>query len=100
MTRAPMFLSLLLLCAGVPAQEAGEGEMLYQNHCTACHESTVHVRERTKVAGPSDLAAYVQRWSDYLDLGWGDAERGAVMEYLNLTFYGFFDDSAPPPPSK
>lgn len=92
--------ALVLSAPGAVAQEPDPGEMLYQNHCTSCHESTVHVRERTKVATAADLDAYVQRWSDYVQLGWGDGERAAVRDYLNLTFYGFFDENPPPPPSK
>jgi mono/diheme cytochrome c family protein len=91
-----------LVCLCLPwtaaAQVPGQGEMLYQNHCTACHESTVHVRERTRVGSLADIEAYVQRWSSYLELGWSAAERDAVRDYLNQSFYGFFDTEPPPPP--
>ena len=46
MRNLPLLL-LALPALAVQAQEPGQGEMLYQNHCTECHESTVHVRERT-----------------------------------------------------
>ncbi|OGT81341.1 MAG: hypothetical protein A3H91_13420 [Gammaproteobacteria bacterium RIFCSPLOWO2_02_FULL_61_13] len=91
-------LLLMLPALAAQAQEPDQGEMLYQNHCTECHESTIHVRERTKVGTLADLKAYVRKWSDYKELGWSDAERNAVGEYVNQHFYGFFETSAPPPP--
>jgi mono/diheme cytochrome c family protein len=96
--RALPWMAALTLSPAAPAQEPDLGRLLYENHCTECHESTVHVREHTKVKSLADLDAFVRRWSDYRKLGWGDAEVGAVREYLNLTFYGFFDDTVPPPP--
>lgn len=92
--------AMLVLCArGAVAQDLDRGEMLYQNHCGACHESTVHVRERSKANTVADIDAFVQRWSDYLKLEWGNDERIAVREYLNLTYYGYFEEGVPPPPS-
>jgi len=96
------YLRMLLLALpalAVQAQEPGQGEMLYQNHCTECHESTVHVREHTKVATLADLESYVRRWSDYKQLGWSDTERNAVRDYVNESYYGFFDTPVPPPPA-
>ncbi len=92
-------LLLALPALAVQAQEPDVGEMLYQNHCTECHESTLHVRAQTKVETRADLDAYVRQWSDYKQLGWSDTERNAVADYLDQTFYGFFDTSAPPPPA-
>ena len=92
-------LLLTLPTLAVQAQEPDQGEMLYQNHCTECHESTVHVRERAKVGTLADLEAAVRRWSDYKQLGWSDAERNAVIEYVNQHFYGLFETSPPPPPA-
>ena len=80
------------------AQEPDQGELLYQNHCTECHESTLHVRERTKVATLADLETFVRHWSEYKQLGWTDSERNSVRDYLNQSFYGFFEVSPPPPP--
>lgn len=99
MTRFVLLFAALVLPALASAQEPDQGQMLYENHCGACHESTVHVREQARAATLADVRAYVQRWSDYLDLGWGDDERDAVIEYLNLTYYGYFDEEVPPPPT-
>lgn len=81
------------------AQEPDQGEMLYENHCTECHESIVHVREQPTVKTFAELEAAVRRWSDYKQLAWADAERNAVRDYLNQSFYGFFDAFPPPPPA-
>lgn len=93
-----------LVCLCLPwvaaAQAPEPGEMLYENHCTACHESTVHVRGRTRVTSLRDIEDYVQRWSGYLKLDWGASERDAVRDYLNQSFYGFFDTEPPAPPQQ
>ncbi len=90
-------LTLGLTVSLAHAKEPDPGEMLYENHCTECHESIVHVRAQTKVARLADLEVFVRRWSDYKELEWTDKERNAVRDYLNQSFYGLFEDSPPPP---
>ncbi len=80
------------------AQEPDPGELLYENHCTECHDSVVHVRAQTKVKTRAELDEAISRWSDYKQLAWTDAEHNAVRDYLNLSFYGLFEDSPPPAP--
>ena len=74
----------------VTAQSASSdrGRLLYENHCTVCHESVVHVRDERKVDSRQALLAYIARWQNYLGLGWSADEMDAVREYLNETYYG------------
>ena len=74
----------------VAAQSASteRGRLLYENHCTVCHESVVHVREDRKVDSRQDLLAYIARWQQHLGLGWSGDEMNAVRDYLNEKYYG------------
>jgi len=77
---------LLPWCA--PAAAAGErGRLLYENHCQACHASTVHVREARKARTPAEVRAYIARWSEHLKLTWGEEEQAEVYRYLNNRYY-------------
>jgi len=89
---------LLGVAAAATAQEEDYGEMLYANHCTGCHESTVHVRDKPGAASIAELEGFVRRWADYQQLDWGAEQVSAVRDYLNLAYYGLFEDAAPLPP--
>lgn len=84
---------LLLALSGTPVlaaePDAERGRLLYENHCTACHESVVHVRERRKVTSFEGLHGQVLRWSRAQQLHWGDDEVRDVQVYLGRRYYGF-----------
>jgi len=65
------------------------GQGLYENHCPDCHESSVHIRKRHKARSMADIKAWIRRWSDYKQLGWGEREIDQVAAYLNEQFYKF-----------
>ncbi|GAB4346147.1 MAG: hypothetical protein Kow006_04240 [Gammaproteobacteria bacterium] len=65
------------------------GEALYENHCRECHESNVHIRQRTRVRTLVDLRAQVTRWAGEVKLGWGFEEITDVAGYLNGRYYHF-----------
>lgn len=118
-TKAMMYATLLLLGCVLPAwatpgtlpappvQERGtspqieqrqkavippvpqRGQMLYENHCTSCHESVVHVRTRKYTKSLPELQARVLHWSVYLKLRWGKEEVEDVVNHLNRRFYKF-----------
>jgi hypothetical protein len=88
----------LLFLAGVllalPVSAAPErGRLLYENHCQACHVSTVHIRDQRKAASPAELRAWIQRWSGELKLDWQADELNDVYEYLNNRYYKFAIES-------
>ncbi len=70
-------------------EPAGLGKMLYENHCTSCHESNIHIRENHKAKSVSDLYYWVNRWSTTLTLSWSEEQKNAVVEHLRATFYKF-----------
>lgn len=65
------------------------GQMLYENHCTACHASVVHVRSRLKTRSLPELQARVRHWAEYLRLRWGKEEIEEVVVHLNTNYYHF-----------
>lgn len=82
----------VVVLAGVPLSapaDTGRGRLLYENHCQACHTSTVHVREQRKAKSPAELRAYIQRWSGELKLPWTADEAEDVYQHLNNLYYKF-----------
>jgi mono/diheme cytochrome c family protein len=79
--------SLMLLVLPMTAFSEDRGRMLYQNHCVACHESTVHIREARKVKSYADLEKYTRRFAGLAGVEWSDADMVLVIEYLNRTRY-------------
>lgn len=79
-----------------PAVAAGSrGQMLYENHCTRCHTSVVHVRKKRRADSLKVLEGWVRRWSAEEKLGWSENEVIEVVDYLNQRYYSF-----PPPGGK
>ncbi|MGO9445523.1 MAG: hypothetical protein ACLPXB_12190 [Thiobacillaceae bacterium] len=68
---------------------SSRGQLLYENHCTSCHESTVHVRDDRRVQSLTELRERVARWATYLNLHWSEMEVDDVVHYLNNRFYKF-----------
>ncbi len=92
----PMFslktlvMSLSLFAAFHAWAEAGpNGEALYQNHCTSCHQSEVYTRPDRKIGTYEALQRQVQRCELALNLRWFDEEIDAVTRYLNQHYYRF-----------
>jgi mono/diheme cytochrome c family protein len=91
MNRCTMAVAALLTLVVIPAAaaDAGRGALLYENHCTVCHTSVVHLRENRIAQSPADVRAQVLRWSTHLNLDWGDEEVSDVVEYLSDSYYRF-----------
>ena len=80
----------LLFVLSAPASAGPErGQLLYENHCTSCHASTVHVRDQRKSKTPAELRAWILRWSGELKLNWSEDELADVYQYLNNRYYKF-----------
>lgn len=65
------------------------GRLLYENHCTSCHQSVLHIRSERKVSTPAELRAFIQRWAGELKLSWKADELNDVYQYLNSRYYRF-----------
>jgi len=80
----------VLLSYSMPASaDAERGRLLYENHCTSCHISTLHVREQRKSKTPAEMRAWIVRWSGELKLNWSEDELADVYQYLNNRYYKF-----------
>jgi cytochrome c5 len=78
-----------------PPVAASRGRMLYENHCTRCHTSVLHVRENRRAVSLKALEGWVRRWSGEEKLTWSEEEIVGVVDYLNRRYYKF-----PPPGGK
>ena len=101
MNRTPFLLLAVLQLAALPLHAQapaiappGRGELLYANHCIACHTTQVHWRDKRVVADFSSLVAQVARWQTNTGLDWSSEEIQDVVRYLNATMY-HFPDPAP-----
>jgi len=80
----------VLFFSSVPAVAGAErGRLLYENHCTSCHASTVHIRDQRKTKTPAELRAWILRWSGELKLNWREDELADVYQHLNNRYYKF-----------
>ncbi|MEC9341494.1 MAG: hypothetical protein VX663_08435 [Pseudomonadota bacterium] len=80
-----------IFCNSTSAETAAipPGQSLYENHCTGCHESVVHVRSERKARDYQEIRDWVVRWAGAQELDWTGAEVDAVANYLNQSYYGF-----------
>lgn len=65
------------------------GQMLYENHCTSCHESVVHIRGNRRTKSLTELRRRVSQWATHLRLGWGMGDVEEVASFLNDHYYKF-----------
>lgn len=95
-----MFVRLLLalICAvfahtasaaGETPPDLGRGELLYETHCTSCHNTEVHWRDKRLATDWASLRAEVHRWQDNASLGWSDEDVAEVTQYINARYYGY-----------
>lgn len=90
MRRFTFFMMLQIAgVVGVQAADRERGQLLYENHCTDCHESLVHIRDNRKAGSLSALRAQIERWHETLELPWQSDDVGDVLAYLNRRFYGY-----------
>ena len=69
--------------------EVTRGQMLYENHCTSCHESMVYIRTKRKAKNYKEVANWVSQRADWLNLDWTIVEKQEVKQYLNERYYKY-----------
>lgn len=82
-----LLVSLQALPVAALGADAERGQLLYENHCVACHDSRAHIRNDRRAKTLADVRQWVVRWSDTLVLGWGASERDDVAGYLYERYY-------------
>jgi mono/diheme cytochrome c family protein len=80
-----------VLAAGpVAAQkESTRGQLLYGNHCIACHDQRMHWRDQRRAHDWQSLRSWVRHWQGTQQLQWSDADIDEVARHLNDTIYRF-----------
>lgn len=71
------------------AEAVSRGQLLYENHCMACHESVAHIRDNRRAKSLKALEGWVVRWANQQELGWGPDDIVEVVDYLNRRYYKF-----------
>ena len=84
---------LLTLASGMaqaqPALPTSRGQLLYDNHCVACHDRQVHWRDAKVVTSWPTLVEQVRRWQAIEKLQWTDDDILQVARHLNTAIYGY-----------
>ncbi len=65
------------------------GKSLHDKSCVKCHTTSVYSRKDRKVLSMPMLKARIKHCYRVTGAKWTDKQRGAVVEYLNTTFYKF-----------
>jgi cytochrome c5 len=65
------------------------GQLLYENHCTTCHQSLVHIRTRPLAKTREELRKQVAHWAAYAKLRWSREEIEDVVQHLDTLYYKF-----------
>ena len=82
-------LLLLFSIAGVNAQDAERGRLLYETYCGECHYPRVHERtpETSRVKTLSDLRDIVANRAPMTKFSFSMDDREDVVQYLNRSYY-------------
>ena len=65
------------------------GQLLYENHCTTCHASQIHIRSKRKSRSVEDVRGWVIHWERELKLNWNNVDMNDVSNFLAKRFYKF-----------
>lgn len=90
--RRAFIIGICLTLTGVTAADEPNrlrGMNLYDNHCTICHKSTVHIREKLEATSVDEIRAFIWRWAAVQKLPWSESEVEDVLLYLNSTYYKY-----------
>jgi mono/diheme cytochrome c family protein len=69
--------------------DPSRGQLLYDAHCVACHDTQVHWRDGRTATDWRSLKAQVRSWQARARLDWSEADIVQVARYLNERIYRF-----------
>ena len=74
------------------AAPATRGQLLYNTHCVACHDTQVHWRTNKLADSWTQLRKQVRRWQGVANLQWSEEDITLVARFLNDTIYDYPED--------
>lgn len=74
---------------GLGTAPGSRGQLLYANHCIACHNTQMHWRDGKLATDWASRKAQVRRWQGTAQLNWSEDDIDDVARYLNESFYRF-----------
>jgi len=69
--------------------DTAKGRALHNNHCIACHDTSVYTRKDRKTGSLSALRSQVERCVQVTGVPWTADMKRDLIEYLNTTYYKF-----------
>jgi mono/diheme cytochrome c family protein len=85
--------TLMVLATGSSQAETTtpvtRGQLLYNTHCMACHDTQLHWRANKLADNWTALRKQVRRWQGVAKLDWSDEDITLVARYLNDTIYDY-----------
>jgi hypothetical protein len=72
-------------------RDPSRGELLYSIHCIACHNTSMHWRDKSVVTNWPTLVAQVSRWQRLSGQAWDEKDVTEVARYLNALHYHYRD---------
>ena len=70
-----------------PVTSPSRGQLLYETHCVACHNSKIHWRDARQAKDWASLEEQVRRWQSAAWLQWSEDDIADVATHLNDTIY-------------
>ena len=84
-----LFLMLPTQICAQPGYDEERGKLLYEIHCSSCHDTEVHWRKNNLATDWHTLMEQVNRWQSNLSLDWYSKDIADVTGYLNAAYYHF-----------
>jgi len=84
-----LFVSTIIITASANAADIDNGSELHADKCTACHDSSLYIRENRRVQTLPKLGTQVRFCKDNLGIAWFDDEVEDVVGFLNKNYYHF-----------
>ena len=87
---SPLLLAMFM-ATSAPALAASieHGKILYEQHCTRCHDTRVHTRPDRHIGSLDALKNQVKRCEQSQSLHWPQPDIDDVVAYLDATSYKF-----------
>ena len=84
-----LFVLAISFTTSAHTADIDNGSELHADKCTACHDSSLYIRENRRVQTLPRLGTQVRFCKDNLGISWFDDEVDDVVGFLNENYYHF-----------